>query len=156
MPVAAMFHRMFGRRKSPVNEEETAEAVEASEEKPEYIINDGFVVVGDSATGSNGFDPPPGYTVQGANAFLPYGIAPKNGSSSERSLSFEGTTAIDGVPFKFGSNVLLEDLVCPFSTASTEEMMSKIKSFNWDDYEYSFELEKSIMREFSSTVYSQA
>lgn len=75
---------------------------------------------------------------------------------SFRSLSFEGTTAIDGIPFKFGSNVLLEDLVCPFSTASTEEMMSKIKSFNWDDYEYSFELEKSIMREFSSTVYNQA
>lgn len=61
-------------------------------------------------------------------------------------------TAIDGIPFKFGSNVLLEDMVvCPSSTASVEEMMSKIKSFNWDDYEYSFELERSIMKEFNST-----
>lgn len=63
-------------------------------------------------------------------------------------------TAIDGIPFKFGSNVLLEDTVCPSSTASIEEMRSKIRSFNWDDYEYSFELERSIMREFKSTEYN--
>lgn len=41
-----MFHRMFGRRKSPVNEEEPADAVEATEEKPEVVSNDGFVVIG--------------------------------------------------------------------------------------------------------------
>ncbi|MPD05156.1 hypothetical protein E2C01_100887 [Portunus trituberculatus] len=66
-------------------------------------------------------------------------------------MSFEAMSAIDGIPFKFGSNVLLEDMIRPFSTTSTEDIMAKIKSFNWDDYEYSFELEKSIMREFNTT-----
>ena len=37
---------MFGRRKSPADEEETADAVEATEEKPENISTDGFVVIG--------------------------------------------------------------------------------------------------------------
>lgn len=45
-----MFHRMFGRRKSPVNEEEAADAEEATEEKPDDICNDGFVVLGEFVT----------------------------------------------------------------------------------------------------------
>lgn len=151
---AVMFHRMFGRRKSPVNEEEEpVDAVEATEEKPENVTNDGFVMLDDSSGLNNGYGPPPGYTVGGANAFLPYGTEPPRiDGGTQRSVSIEGMTAIDGIPFKFGSNVLLEDMVvCPSSTASVEEMMSKIKSFNWDDYEYSFELERSIMKEFNST-----
>ena len=63
-------------------------------------------------------------------------------------------TAVDGIPFRFGSNVLLEDTLCITSTVSTEKLMSKIKSFNWDDYEYSFELERSIMRELKSSEYN--
>lgn len=47
MAAAIMFHRMFGRRKSPVNEEEEpVDAVEATEEKPESVTNDGFVMLG--------------------------------------------------------------------------------------------------------------
>ncbi|KAK8385753.1 hypothetical protein O3P69_016490 [Scylla paramamosain] len=142
--------RIFGRRKSAAEGEETADAVEATEEKPE-VSQDGFVLLDDSTQLNNGYGPPPGYTVGGANAFLPYGLEPKNGVTTQRSMSFEAMSAIDGIPFKFGSNVLLEEMIRPSSTTSTEDIMAKIRSFNWDDYEYSFELEKSIMREFEST-----
>lgn len=150
MLATAMF-RIFGRRKSAAEGEETADAVEATEEKPEEVSQDGFVLLDDTTQLNNGYGPPPGYTVGGANAFLPYGIDPRNAVTTQRSMSFEAMSALDGIPFKFGSNVLLEDMIRPSSTTSTEDIMAKIKSFNWDEYEYSFELEKSIMREFKST-----
>ena len=38
--------RLFGRRKSAAEGEETADAVEATEEKPEEVSQDGFVLLG--------------------------------------------------------------------------------------------------------------
>ncbi|KAK8747501.1 hypothetical protein OTU49_016422 [Cherax quadricarinatus] len=147
-----MFQRMFGRRKSPVTVESspTDPATEAAEEKSDHINIDGFIVIDDNT--SSIYDPPPGYTVGGANAFLPYGLDPRtNGNSVQRSTNVEVQSAIDGIPFKLGANVLLQDQVQSCDISSVKQMISKINSFNLDDYEYSFELERSILQEFNST-----
>ncbi|MPC62520.1 hypothetical protein E2C01_056604 [Portunus trituberculatus] len=76
--------RLFGRRKSAAEEEETSDAVEATEEKPEEVSQDGFVLLDDPTQLNNGYGPPPGYTVGGANAFLPYGLEPRNNVTTQR------------------------------------------------------------------------
>lgn len=67
-----------------------------------------------------------------------------------RPTSAEVQTAIDGVPFKLGSNVLLQGDANSCDISSISQMITKINSFNWDEYEYSFQLEKSVLQEFSS------
>ncbi|XP_045625197.1 uncharacterized protein [Procambarus clarkii] len=147
-----MFQRMFGRRRSPVTVQSPADpGIEAAEEKAEIVNSDGFIVV-DNTSISSIYDPPPGYTVGGANAFLPYGIDPKASESSlQRSTSVEVQSAIDGIPFKLGPKVLLEGHVQSHDISFVTHMLSKINSFNLDDYEYNFELERSILQEFNST-----
>lgn len=68
-----------------------------------------------------------------------------------RYASVEVQSAVDGIPFKLGSNVLLEREAQSYDISSALQMISKINSFNWDEYEYSFELERSILKEFDST-----
>ncbi|XP_071523934.1 uncharacterized protein [Panulirus ornatus] len=146
-----MFQRMFGRRKSPVTGESTTDP--ELEEKSDDVECDDFLIVGDGTSHTTIYDPPPGYTVGGASAFLPYGLDPRkaSASSTQRSASLEVQSAIDGIPFKLGSNVLLESQTPSYDISSVTQMISKINSFNWDDYEYSFELERSILKEFDST-----
>ncbi|KAG7156470.1 uncharacterized protein LOC121853702 [Homarus americanus] len=149
-----MFNRMFGRRKSPViGESPTDPGIEAIEEKCDDATCDGFIVLDDTSSQSTIYDPPPGYTVGGASAFLPYGIDPRKESanSTQRPASCDIQTAIDGVPFKLSSYVLLDKDVQSIDISSVAQMIGKINSFNWDNYEYSFELERSILQEFTST-----
>ncbi|XP_066953855.1 uncharacterized protein [Macrobrachium rosenbergii] len=140
----SMFQRMFGRRRSP-GDGSSSPAVEATEEQPE-VNNDGFVVVGDDSNQDGAaFGPPPGYSLGGAAAFLPYNIDP---TATPRS---EPQSAIDGVPFKLGSKIILEGSIQVVDLTSAAEMIEKINMFNWDDYEYDFQLERSILQEFTTT-----
>nr|XP_027218639.1 uncharacterized protein LOC113811160 isoform X2 [Penaeus vannamei] len=151
--VTTMFHRMFGRRRSPVEGEPNADSgTEATEGQADIVNSDDFVLLGDTESQqSTMYDPPPGYTVGGANAFLPYGLDPSaRPEAGQRPTSAEVQTAIDGIPFKLGSNVLLQGDADSCDISSISQMIHRINSFNWDEYEYSFQLEKSVLQEFST------
>ncbi|KAK3865150.1 hypothetical protein Pcinc_015839 [Petrolisthes cinctipes] len=143
---------MFGRRKSPV-EEHSETGTEATEERADIVNSDDFVVLDHNTNETTMLNPPSYFTVAGAKVFLPYPMDPTKGSDNayQRPSSSDVQTAIDGVPFKLGSNVLLEGSKKPYTGISTEEVMTRIKSFNWDEFEYSFELEQSIMKEFNTS-----
>ncbi|XP_071523935.1 uncharacterized protein [Panulirus ornatus] len=80
-----MFQRMFGRRKSPVTGESTTDP--ELEEKSDDVECDDFLIVGDGTSHTTIYDPPPGYTVGGASAFLPYGLDPRKASASSTQRS---------------------------------------------------------------------
>ncbi|XP_068247362.1 uncharacterized protein [Palaemon carinicauda] len=141
----SMFSRMFGRRRSPAEDEAPNPAVEATEEQPDEVNNDGFCLIGDTSQNGAVFGPPPGYTLGGAAAFLPYNISPTPTTRSEPQ------SAIDDVPFKLGSKIILEGSIQYIDLSSTAGMIEKINMFNWDDYEYDFQLERSILQEFNTT-----
>ena len=47
-------------------------------------------------------------------------------------------------------NVILKDQTQFPDSSTAEQMISRINNFNWDAYEYNFELENSILKEFNS------
>ncbi|CAL4098851.1 unnamed protein product [Meganyctiphanes norvegica] len=156
--------RLFGRRKSPVEadgegavegEPSTENGVDALSHKDDILSSDGFVMIDGSdqnIPSSTFYDPPPGYSLEAANAFI-HSNSQSRINSAEGLQSYDddsNKTAIDGIPFKYGANVILKDQThIPDSTAA-QQMISRINAFNWDDYEYNFELENSILKEFSS------
>ncbi|XP_076051595.1 uncharacterized protein LOC143031522 isoform X1 [Oratosquilla oratoria] len=153
-----MFLRMFGRPKGGASGDGTYQGQEC-EEKPDSVTQDGFILLGNSEGSQQmgfAYDPPPNYSLPGANAFVPDSSATPDMSSAVRISSADSVRSVlDGVPFRLSSRVTTGSSTADAGDDCIAQTLARIHSFNVDQYDYNFKLEKSVLQEFNSQEEAQ-
>ncbi|XP_076051596.1 uncharacterized protein LOC143031522 isoform X2 [Oratosquilla oratoria] len=130
-----MFLRMFGRPKGGASGDGNSEGSQQM----------GFA-----------YDPPPNYSLPGANAFVPDSSATPDMSSAVRISSADSVRSVlDGVPFRLSSRVTTGSSTADAGDDCIAQTLARIHSFNVDQYDYNFKLEKSVLQEFNSQEEAQ-